>query len=165
MMILINPSDFDPRRAVPVTSLLAAYRFLTGPSARAFICRADPHRNSRGEMVPGNGLAGAIRRIGGKGGKVLIDPVLFGDWLRAQPHPDPPLTTSQSHARTGDPLKRAAATIETDAALRAVNKNTGKNRPRRDDVALLAELDLEDGTHEGAAGRRRQPQREATASI
>jgi hypothetical protein len=87
MMILINPNDFDPRRAVPVGGLLAAYPFLTGPSARAFIFRAEPHLNCRGEMVAGNGLAGAIRRIGGKGGKVLIDPVLFGNWLRAQPCP------------------------------------------------------------------------------
>jgi hypothetical protein len=84
-MVLISPNDFDPRRAVPVSGLLAAYPFLTEPSARAFIFRARPRVNSRGELVAGNGLAGAIRHVGGKGGKVLVDPVLFGDWLRAQP--------------------------------------------------------------------------------
>jgi hypothetical protein len=89
MTIQINPNDFDPRRAVSISGLLSAYPFLTGPSARAFIFRAEPRLNRCGEVVRGNGLAGAIRRIGGKGGKVLIDPDLFGDWLRAQPHPDP----------------------------------------------------------------------------
>jgi hypothetical protein len=88
MTTQINPSDFDPRRAVPVSGLVAAYPFLTGAAARAHILRAEPHANSRGEMVAGNGLAGAVRRIGGKGGKVIIDPVLFGEWLRAQPTPD-----------------------------------------------------------------------------
>jgi hypothetical protein len=88
MTIQINANQFDPRRAVSVGGLLSAYPFLTGPSARAYIFRAEPHLNCRGEMVAGNGLAGAIRRIGGKGGKVIIDPVLFGDWLRAQPTPD-----------------------------------------------------------------------------
>ena len=81
----INPSDFDPRRAVTVSRLVDAYPFLTGAAARAHIFRAERHMNHRGEKVPGNGLAGAIRRIGGKGGKVLIEPVLFGEWLRMQP--------------------------------------------------------------------------------
>jgi hypothetical protein len=84
----IDPSDFNPHRAVPVNELVAAYPFLTGAAARAYIFRAEPHINSRGETAPGNGLACAIRRIGGKGGKVLIDPVLFGEWLRMQPSPN-----------------------------------------------------------------------------
>jgi hypothetical protein len=88
MIVPINPSEFDPRRAVPVSGLLLVYPFLTGPSVRAHIFRAQPHLNSRGTIVPGNGLAGAIRRIGGKGGKVIVDPVLYGDWIRAQPMPD-----------------------------------------------------------------------------
>jgi hypothetical protein len=87
MTTQINPNEFNPGRAVPVSGLLHAYPFLTGPAARAYIFRAEPHLNCRGETVAGNGLAGAIRRIGGKGGKVLVDPVLFGDWLRAQPRP------------------------------------------------------------------------------
>ena len=82
-----NPDDFDARRAVTVNGLLDLYGFLTGPAARAMIFRAECHFNSRGEVVPGNGLAGAIRRVGGKGGRVLVDPVLFGEWLRAQPIP------------------------------------------------------------------------------
>jgi hypothetical protein len=172
MMILINPSDFDPRRAVPVSGLLGAYPFLTGPSARAFIFRAEPHMNWHGEMVPGNGLAGAIRRIGGKGGKVLIDPVLFGDWLRAQPYPDTLLTTSQSLARTEHPLKRAAAMIERRIAardsggdaLRVFSKHIGRGRPRRDDVATRpahAEQDAGDVIVGRQTSRQRQSQREA----
>ncbi len=57
------------------------------PSLRAYIQRAEPHLNSRGEYVDGNGLAGAIRRIGGRYGKIIADPVLFGQWVQGQPSP------------------------------------------------------------------------------
>jgi hypothetical protein len=55
----------------------------TEPAIRALIHRAEPHYDARGELVPGNGLAACIARIGGKGGRVLIDEDGFAAWLEA----------------------------------------------------------------------------------
>jgi len=53
---------------------------LTPAAVRNQIFRADDRRNSRGELLPGNGLgrAGAIIRVGRK---VLIDVDRYGAWL------------------------------------------------------------------------------------
>lgn len=53
---------------------------LTPAAVRALVFRADDRRNSRGELLPGNGLgrAGAIVRIGRK---VLIDLDRFTAWV------------------------------------------------------------------------------------
>ena len=88
MGLQINPEDFDPRRAKSLKDVLAQYNGLfSSASLRAYIYRAEPHLNSRGERVGGNGLAGAIRRIGGRYGKVVADPVLLDKWLSGQPNP------------------------------------------------------------------------------
>jgi hypothetical protein len=60
---------------------------LTPAAVRALVFRADDRHNSRGELLPGNGLgrAGAIVRIGRK---VLIDLDRFAAWVeshRGQP--------------------------------------------------------------------------------
>jgi hypothetical protein len=55
----------------------------TEPALRALIYRAEPHYDARGELVPGNGLATCITRLGGKGGRVLIDQDCFAEWLEA----------------------------------------------------------------------------------
>jgi hypothetical protein len=88
MGIHIDPNEFDPRRATTVKGLGAQYaETFTDASLRAYFHRAEPHLNSRGERVEGNGLAGAIRRVGGRYGKILVDPILFEKWLRGQPCP------------------------------------------------------------------------------
>ncbi len=53
---------------------------LTPAAVRALVFRADDRRNSRGDLLPGNGLgrAGAIVRVGRK---VLIDLDRFTAWL------------------------------------------------------------------------------------
>jgi hypothetical protein len=55
----------------------------TEPSIRALIYRAEPHYDARGQRVRGNGLAACITRLGGKGGRVLIDEDGFAGWLEA----------------------------------------------------------------------------------
>jgi hypothetical protein len=53
----------------------------TAAALQMLIHRRHPHFNARGELVPGNGLAGAISQPGGKGGKILIDELAFAAWL------------------------------------------------------------------------------------
>lgn len=55
---------------------------LTPLAIRALVFRADDRRNSRGDLLPGNGLGctGAIVRIGRK---VLIDLDRFAAWLES----------------------------------------------------------------------------------
>ena len=55
----------------------------TEAAIRALIYRAEPHLDSRGEPVPGNGLAACIARPGGKGSRVLIDEIAFDAWLES----------------------------------------------------------------------------------
>lgn len=56
------------------------YAGLTPAAIRAHIFKAEDRFNSRGERIPGNGLAatGAIIRVGRK---ILIDVELYGAWL------------------------------------------------------------------------------------
>lgn len=58
---------------------------LTASAIRAQIFRAEDRRNSRGDLLPGNGLgrAGAIIRIGRK---VLIDLDRYAAWLNSNRH-------------------------------------------------------------------------------
>ena len=55
---------------------------------RHLIDGAKPHYNAKGEMLPGNGLASAIAKVGarqdGKFGVVLIDLNAFDQWVDAQ---------------------------------------------------------------------------------
>jgi hypothetical protein len=55
---------------------------MTGSAIRALIFHADDRTNSRGDILPGNGLAktGAIVRIGRK---VLIDIDRFAAWMES----------------------------------------------------------------------------------
>ena len=55
----------------------------TEPALRALIHRAEAHYNARGEFAPGNGPAACITRLGGKGGRVLIDEDGFAAWIEA----------------------------------------------------------------------------------
>lgn len=67
---------------VTVPKLAEIYRDAgeTPAAIRAKIFRADDRTNSRGDLLPGNGLGatGAIVRVGRK---VLLDPVKYGTWL------------------------------------------------------------------------------------
>lgn len=73
----------SPRRSWrTVEQIAASYPGVFTPSAiRALIYRAKPHYDARGQWVEGNGLAEHVCRLGGKGGKVLIDEAGFAAWL------------------------------------------------------------------------------------
>lgn len=75
----------DQREAAPlnlyqVTQFAERYRAWTPAALRALILNAEDRLNSRGERIPGNGLAeaGAIVRVGRR---VLIVEQAFLRWL------------------------------------------------------------------------------------
>jgi hypothetical protein len=79
-----TPAPFRRRRWRTVRQIAQAWPgVFTEPALRGLIHRADPHYDARGELVPGNGLAVSITRLGGKGGRVLIDECGFAAWLEA----------------------------------------------------------------------------------
>lgn len=65
---------------IPNTARHFAAAELTEAAIRAHIFKAADRVNSRGERIPGNGLAesGAIIRVGRK---ILIDIEKYGQWL------------------------------------------------------------------------------------
>lgn len=75
------------RRVATVAQLAAAYPVFTQAAIRDLVFKAADRQNSRGDRIPGNGLAeaGAILRVGRK---VLIDLDAFESWLdtRASSH-------------------------------------------------------------------------------
>lgn len=77
-----------PRLAtIEETAAAFPHARLSPAAIRALIFRADDRTNSRGDLLPGNGLgrAGAVLRLGRK---VLIDLDRFAAWLelhRGQP--------------------------------------------------------------------------------
>jgi hypothetical protein len=69
---------------VQVAATVFADAGKTQSAIRADIFKAEDRLNSRGERLPGNGLAqynAVIRR----GRKVLLDLRRYGDWLAARP--------------------------------------------------------------------------------
>lgn len=75
------PAHVQPRRRVATVAQLAtAYPVFTQAAIRDLIFKAADRFNSRGDRIPGNGLAeaGAIIRIGRK---ILIDLDAFEAWL------------------------------------------------------------------------------------
>lgn len=75
------------RRVATVAQLAAAYPVFSQAAIRDLIFKAADRFNSKGDRIPGNGLAeaGAILRVGRK---VLIDLNAFESWLdsRASSH-------------------------------------------------------------------------------
>jgi hypothetical protein len=72
-----------PRRWLTIEQAAKEFPAFTSAAIRALIYRSRPHYNSRGEMVDGNGLVGAITQPGGKNSRVLIDAVGFASWLES----------------------------------------------------------------------------------
>lgn len=82
----METSTVNTLRAVSVKQMAALppYKGIFTESAlRALIHKSEPGYNSRGKIMPGNGLleAGAIIRIGRR---VLIDLDRFDSWVEAQ---------------------------------------------------------------------------------
>lgn len=82
------PAHLQPlRRVATVAQLAAAYPVFSQAALRDLIFKSADRFNSRGDRIPGNGLAeaGAILRVGRK---VLIDLDAFEAWLdsRASSH-------------------------------------------------------------------------------
>lgn len=75
------------RRVATVAQVAAAYPVFSQAAIRDLVFKAADRQNSRGDRIPGNGLAeaGAILRIGRK---VLFDLDAFEAWLdsRASSH-------------------------------------------------------------------------------
>lgn len=69
-----------------VRQLADRHKAFSEPSIRALILNAEDRQNSRGERIPGNGLAeaGAIVRVGRR---VLIDEQIFLAWARGTTSP------------------------------------------------------------------------------
>lgn len=66
------------KRLYTVKQAAEAYPAFSQAALRDLIFKADDRRNSRGEAIPGNGLAACLRRIGRR---VLIDADGFEDWI------------------------------------------------------------------------------------
>lgn len=73
--------SIHPRPLLSVRQFAAKHSAFTQSSLRALIDKARERYSSRG-VVPGNGLAPAIVRVGRK---VLIDEEAFFRWLATQP--------------------------------------------------------------------------------
>lgn len=69
---------------VEVTATVFADADKTPGAIRADIFKAEDRLNSKGQRIPGNGLAahGAVIRIGRK---VLLDVHRYGNWLAGRP--------------------------------------------------------------------------------
>ena len=70
------------RRLVAVKELPAVpgYGCFSEPALRHLIFNAEDRKNSKGEIIPGNGLGQAIIRLGKR---VLFDLDAFDQWLDA----------------------------------------------------------------------------------
>lgn len=79
----MNSSTEAPRNLLPVPAFAARWSAWTVPALRNLILNAEDRQNSRGERIPGNGLAesGAIVRVGRR---VLIDEQAFFRWIARQ---------------------------------------------------------------------------------
>lgn len=75
--------ESTPRNLRTVKQFSEAWQAWTPPALRNLILNAAARVNSRGERIPGNGLAeaGAIVRVGRR---VLIDEQAFFRWIAAQ---------------------------------------------------------------------------------
>ena len=79
--MLSDASEAHPWLAtVKVASTVFADAGKTPSAIRADVFKADDRLNSRGERIPGNGLA-AHRAVIRRGRKVLIDIRAYGNWL------------------------------------------------------------------------------------
>ena len=83
----VTPSDTAPSRDWRTIHQLSDKFPAYSPAAiRTLIQRSRPHYNHRGELVEGNGLAGAISQPGGKNGKIMVDAIAFAAWLEQWTH-------------------------------------------------------------------------------
>ena len=75
--------DAAPRNLRTVKQFSEVWQAWTPPALRSLILNSSDRHNSRGERIPGNGLAeaGAIVRIGRR---VLIDEGRFFVWIAQQ---------------------------------------------------------------------------------
>lgn len=79
-------SDAMAKKWLSVQQFSAKYPVFTENSLRALIFSSKPRLRARGksenEVIPGNGLAHAIRKVGRR---VLIDEVAFMEWVDSRP--------------------------------------------------------------------------------
>ena len=100
----INSESFlgsGPRRyTVAQIPSLPGYQWLSQASLRHLIFSAQDRLNSKGEVIPGNGLAPAIIRVGRK---VLIDLDEFDNWVEG--HRVESRVAAECHASASPDLK------------------------------------------------------------
>ena len=104
-----HPQHAAPRDLFTVRQFAERRPAWSAPALRNLILNAEDRLTSRGERIPGNGLAeaGAIVRIGRR---VLIDEGRFFGWIAAQQKKPHAATNNQRRARTsGRRAERAAA--------------------------------------------------------
>lgn len=78
-----NTSQVATRELLTVRQFSERFPAWTEPGVRNLILNSESRLNSRGEKVPGNGLAeaGAVVRVGRK---VVVDVGAFFDWIADQ---------------------------------------------------------------------------------
>ena len=78
-----QPNEVGPRALRTIKQFCEAWQAWTPPALRNLILNGADRINSRGERIPGNGLAeaGAIVRVGRR---VLIDEQAFFRWIAEQ---------------------------------------------------------------------------------
>lgn len=76
-------TDFTPRDLFTVAQFSERFPAFTQAAIRALVLNSGERVNSRGERIPGNGLAeaGAIIRVGRR---VLLDEQAFFRWIAEQ---------------------------------------------------------------------------------
>lgn len=79
----ITATEIPPRDLFTVEQFSERYKAWTEPALRNLILYAEDRQNSRGERIPGNGLAeaGAIVRVGRR---VLLSEGRFFFWIAEQ---------------------------------------------------------------------------------
>ena len=79
----MSTNETHPRSLLTIKLFSKKHPAFSEAGLRYYIFNAESRKNSRGETIPGNGLAeaGAILRIGRK---VLVDEDRFFQWLDSQ---------------------------------------------------------------------------------
>lgn len=77
----IHTDARQPHRLIPVTKWNKYHDWPPQGGLRHLIFHAKSRKNSRGEVISGNGLDAALIRVGRR---VLIDESKFFEWLYAQ---------------------------------------------------------------------------------
>lgn len=98
-------TDTAPRDLLDVATFTTRYPAWTRAALRALIFGARDRLDASGKLIPGNGLAPAIYRVGRR---VLISESGFFGWVAAQQQRDPGAKGAEHHIAYRAPEARTA---------------------------------------------------------